>query len=180
MALTAPAQVSVSIVDELGTTSTSLQHVMVDPTAPLAALAATAQAYASTLDAVISGRITDVRATLLPGLPAGLKAAAAVGSRVEQTAVLNFIDQVSPKKWGSAIPSIADAMITNGKINLTNAAIEALVVLITTPTATAAFATPVRTVLHQAVDIFLSFRKRRKQLNRSSFEYDNDAAHGGV
>lgn len=180
MALTAPALVSVSIVDELGTKSSSSQYVLVDPTAPLASLAATAQAYATALDAIISGTITETRATLLPGNPAGLKATPGVGSRVENGAVVNFQDALSPRKYGTLIPSIAEAVIKNGKLDLTNAAVQAFVVLITTATGTEAFATPARTAITHAIDAFLSTRKHRKQLMRSSFELDHDTAHGGL
>ena len=180
MALTAPALVSVSIQDELGTKSTSSQYVMVDPTAPLASLAATAQAYATAIDAISSGVITETRATLLPGNPAGIKAAPAAGSRVEASAVVNFVDANSPRKYGTLIPAIADAMIVNGKLNLQNAAVQAFVVLLTTATGTEAFATPARTIINHAVDALLSFRKHKKQLARSSFELDTDAAHGGA
>lgn len=180
MALTAPARFSASIIDELGTTASTVAYLMVDPTEPLAALAASAQAWATALDTVTSGAITKVEAILLPGLPAGLKATAAVGSRVEQTAVINFTDVSAIHKFGQAIPGIADAMIRNGKLDLTNAAVQAFVVLITTATGTQAYATPARLVINHAVDAILSFRKHRKSLSRSSFELDVDAAHGGA
>lgn len=180
MALTAPARLSVSVVDELGTEASTVAYLMVDPTQPLATLAAAAQQWATDLDAVISGKITKVSAILLPGLPAGLKAAPAAGSRVEQTAVINFANAATGHRFGMAIPSIADSKIAAGRLNLGDAAVQALVVLLTTATGTQAYATPAQQLITTAVDAILSFRKRRKSLTRSSFEQDNDAAHGGV
>lgn len=180
MALTAPARLSVTIRDELGTEASTVAYLMVDPTSTLASLAAAAQAWATDLDAVVSGRIVKVSAILLPGLPGGLKAAAAAGSRVEQTAVINFHDASTGHRFGMAIPSIADSKIVGGKLNLADAAVQALVVLITTATGTEAFATPARQLITGAVDAILSFRKRRKSLSRSSFEVDTDVAHGGA
>lgn len=180
MALTAPARLSLTVVDELGTEASTVAYLMVDPTEPLAALAATAQAWATAIDGVIGGQITKVSAVLLPGLPAGLKVAPAAGSRVEQTAVINFKDATSGHRFGMAIPSYADAKILLGKVNLSDAQVQAVVQLITTVTGTAAFSTPARLVITAAVDAILSFRKHRKSLSRSSFELDTDVAHGGA
>ena len=180
MALTAPARFSATIVDELGTTASTVAYSMVDPLGSLAGLAASAQAWATALDGVTAGQITKLEAVLLPGVPAGIKAAPAAGSRVEQTAVINFKDVVSGHRFGQAIPALSSARILAGKVNLADAAVQALVVLITTATGTQAYATPARQLITQAVDAFISFRKHRKQLTRSSFEQDLDAAHGGV
>lgn len=180
MANSSPARLSATVVDELGTEASTVAYLMVDPTQTLATLAASAQAWAADLDAVTGGKIVKLSAILLPGVPGGLKAAPLAGSRVEQTGVINFQDATTGHRFGMAIPSIADSKIVGGKINLSDAAIQALVVLITTATGTQAFATPARQVITGAVDAILSFRKRRKSLSRSSFEYDHDAAHGGV
>ena len=180
MALTAPARLSVSVVDELGTEASTVAYLMVDPTQPLAALAASAQQWATDLDAVIGGKITKVSAILLPGLPPGLKANPVAGSRVEQTAVINFASAGNVHRFGMAIPSVADSKLAGGRLNLSDAAVQALVVLLTTATGTQAFATPAQQIIVSAVDAILSFRKRRKSLTRSSFEYDHDTTHGGV
>jgi hypothetical protein len=69
-----------------------------------------------------------------------------------------------------AIPSVKDSAISAGKLNLADASIAALVTLITTATGTQAFANTANQALTTFADALLSFRKRRKQLSKSSFE----------
>lgn len=180
MALTAPARYSATIIDELGTSASTVAYLMVDPTQTLASLAASAQAWATALDAVTAGQITKLDAVLLPGVPAGVKILPGAGSRVEQTAVFNFKDSSSGHRFGLAIPALSSARMLAGKINLSDTTVQALVSLITTATATSGYSTPARLLINGAVDAFVSFRKHRKQLTRSSFEFDHDTLHGGV
>jgi hypothetical protein len=70
------------------------------------------------------------------------------------------------RRFGVAIPAVIDAGVVNGKVDLTNAAIAAMITLLHGGAYTNLFGQ----VLTALVDSILSFRKRRKSLERSSYE----------
>jgi hypothetical protein len=89
-----------------------------------------------------------------------------VASRVEQTGVLNFSNTATSRRYGQALPSIRSNLLTAGKIDLKDAALAALVALLTS----GPFTNAAQQVLAALVDAIIAFRKRRKQLQRTSFE----------
>lgn len=164
-----PLHFSATIRDGLGTEATSRAYLNLSDTTTLAALVSDLGTWLADLDAVTDGLIRGTRIEITPALPGGLKTATGAtfqASRVEQTAVLNFSATGTSRKEGMEIPAVSNAAISAGKLDLTNAAIAALITLLTNGN----FTNPYNQVLVALLDAILSFRKKRKQLQRSSFE----------
>jgi hypothetical protein len=168
---TVPLHFSATIVDGLGTKASAIAYLAPDDTATLATMRTDLDAWLAALDGVTDGVITGARIELTPQLPGGLgtmtsKGAAFTNSRVEQTAVINMKNATTSQKSGQAIPAFSDAAIAGGKVDLTNAAVGVIIALLGGGTYTNA----ATQVLTGVVDAILAFRKRRKELQRSSFE----------
>ena len=162
---------SATIVDGLGTKAPAVAYFNLVDTTTLATLKTDLDAWATALDATTDGVIESVRINISPALTSGLgtmsdKGAAFTASRVEQTAVINFGNTVTPHKSGFAIPAIKAAAITAGKLVLTDTDVAALISLLDG----GSFTNQAAQVLSGVIDAILSFRKRRKQLSRTSFE----------
>lgn len=162
--------VSIHVVDELGVKATMPIWLSGADTQTLAQLVTAAQSIATDTDAIIGGQIIKVTAAVSVPVPSGAKALPAAGSRVEQTALFNFSQTGSPYKYGVDVPSVKDAALTGGRVNLANTDVLAWITLITG--AIGAF-TPESTAFRAIVglvDALLTFRKHRKQLDRVSYE----------
>jgi hypothetical protein len=176
MAIDTAVRFSLGIRDGLGTEASNTYYAEVDGSATsTAALLTTWGQLAQAVDAVVDGQIVRGSVSVIadPAVVTGpiLKTAPAAGSRVEQTAVLNFSNTISPHRFGEAIPALADGNISGGKVNLTpGQPVPLLVTFLTTASATLAWANNNQQTLVGLIDAILSFRKRRKQLSRSSFE----------
>lgn len=165
---------SASIVDELGTKATTVAYGVVPDTVTLAGLMTAQGAWVSALDGVTDGAITGSTAVIQSGPLATDKGAGAgkakAGSRVEQTGVVNYTNATNTHPWGEAIPALADATITAGKLDLTNAAVIAFNAILTGALAGGNYTNPYLQAISGIKDAILSFRERRKQLQRSSYE----------
>lgn len=164
-----PLHFSATIRDGLGTEATTTAYLNPADTTTLAVLVGDLGTWLSDLDAVTDGLIRASRIEIVPALPGGLKTstgATFAASRVEQTGVLNFSATGTSRKEGMVIPAISNSAIVAGKVDLTNAAITALITLLTS----GPYTNPYNQALVALLDAILSFRKKRKQLQRSSFE----------
>lgn len=181
MAFTAtqPFRVSATLKDETGTTASAPSYGLVDPSQTITQLVNDAQAWAVALDAISDAQMISLHVDIAVALPAvgvpgtGIKAAPLAGARVEQTGVLNFRPASVLRRYGQIIPAIAEALLGSGdKINLGNAAVTTFMALLDSgSTATVlAYTNQAQQVLTAFVDSVTSFRKRRRQLSRSSFE----------
>lgn len=170
MAFTQQAQFSFRILDELGTKASMVVYALADPTKTIANLAADWETLAALIDAITGGQITGGEAKLITAPSGDEKVAPAAGSRVEQTGVFDYPAGTSGRLFGEAVPSIADAVLSGGAINLSDADVAAFVAAMTTPTANTEPVSNMYLDLGALHDAFLSFRKRRKQLTRSSYE----------
>jgi hypothetical protein len=159
-----------TIADELGTTANSNAYISGDDAQTLAQVRTAAQLWATDLDGLTAGQLTSLRVSIHPALPGGIKATPAAGSRVEATAVINLRAGASGHRFGTVIPAIKDALIVAGKLNLADIAITTFVGLLQGAVLAGTYTTPAGNALGVVVDAILSFRKRRKQLARSSFE----------
>jgi len=175
MARTQLAHFSATVLDELGTEASTVAYVNVDPATALSALATDAGAWAADLDPIIGGQITGLRLVVSVPLPGGLKDTPDGGSRVEQTGVFNFGAGTNPRRYGVAVPSIADGKISAGKINILDTDVAAFIDLMKTAVTALGFTNSAGQEFTRAIDAVLSFRKRRRQLSRSSFEVDSSA-----
>ncbi len=176
MAYTELAVVSATIVDGWGTEASAPAYALVDPTQTVAEALAEAQAYVQALDAVTDGRITKMHMQFVPGLPTGLKTAAvATGAKVEQTGIVNFRATGTSKRYGYAIPAVSDGVLTADRIDATvfgtaNAGIDALLLLLTSVATALAWCNEHSQQIAAVRDAIVSFRKKRRQLGRSSLE----------
>jgi hypothetical protein len=170
MANTQPVRLSYTIQDELGTKASETFYALVDPASTVTQLAAEWQALASLIAAVSDGGIPRGSIALLEVPTAPITPAA--GSRVEQTGLFNFSNNVTPHRFGEAVPALKDSVIVGGKINLADTGVAALVAALATTFngGLGVFTTNNAQALVALVDAVLSFRKRRRQLSRSSFE----------
>jgi hypothetical protein len=72
--------------------------------------------------------------------------------------------------WAQAVPALKDAAISGGHINLADADVIAYQAVIPGTITLGEYANSSFQTLTAFVDCFLSFRKRRKQLDRASRE----------
>jgi hypothetical protein len=124
--------------------------------------------WAQAIDGCVDGAFEQVYATIAPTLPDGLKAATGttwLASRMPQTGVLDFSASGTSRRYGQALPSLSDATLTSGTLDINNAAIQALISLLLNPTG--AFTNAQQQSLEAALDALLSFRKYSKLYQRS-------------
>lgn len=170
MAFTQEAQFSYTVQDELGTKASMVIYTLADPTKTLTNLAADWETFAGLIDLIISGQILHGEARLVLKPSGSEKTAPGTGSRVEQTGAFNFTNSVSPRRFGEAVPSIANAVISGGRIDLADTNVSNFVTAMHTATANTEPTNNTFQALNALADAFISFRKRRRQLERSSLE----------
>jgi hypothetical protein len=168
MANTQAARLSFSVEDELGTDASITEYALVDPTSTVADLTGAWQAQATLLDAILGACITRGSATLLADM-AGGKAAAAAGSRVEQTGVFNFTNTATSRRFGIALAGLADSVIVGGRIAVPEDGpvdlwADSMVAAIA---GGGVYTNEAQQQLAALVDAFLSFRKRGSLRSRS-------------
>lgn len=170
MADTIPAQFSYTLQDELGTKGVALVNALVDPAATVTQLNGQWSAIGLLLDAITSGKIIGGHYRVLEGTIG--KTAPSTGSRIEQSGTFNFSATGTSYKTPVLVPSLVDTAIgAGGRIDLANADVLAFFTALTTAVAgVLEWTSANRQALLALVDALLSFRKHRKQLQRSSFE----------
>lgn len=176
MANTQPARLSYSVEDSLGTRASITTYALLDPamTVDQARLAWEAQATAlsAVINVAIIGGGVEVFDTAAQ-LGALALPAAAAASRVEQTAVMNFGNSVNLHTFGIAVAGLSDANIVAGKVDLTEGGAVDVWVDIIEEAGTALlpqYTNNAQQPITTLKDASVSFRKRRKQLSRSSRE----------
>jgi len=171
MAYTQALQLSFSLTDGLGTKASTVVYALCDPTKTIANLVTDAQGMATLIAGIVDGKIDEVQArvVLVPSVDQTGKPDPA--SRVEQTGVFNFPNVTNTRLFGEAIPSLADAVISGGTIDL-GAPVSDFTTAMHSASTNAVFEPTSNQflVLGALHDAFLSFRKRRKSLTRSSYE----------
>lgn len=171
MANTQYAIFSYSFIDELGTKASMSVPAMVDPTTGTpAALSTEWVALGTQLDLNSDALITGGAISIVKVPDGGWKDSPAAGSRVEQTGLFNFTNATSKYKFGVDIPSVANADIVDGKISLTLTNVANLLGELIGAFTGGVFTNTSQYPLAALADALLSFRKRRRQLSRSSFE----------
>jgi len=172
MAYTQQAHFSFTVQDGLGTKASMIIYALLDPTKTVANLVTDIQAWASLIEPIIGGKILlgDAVVSVTPTVDQTGRPDA--DSRVEQTGVFNFANGSTSRRFGEAVPSLSDGVIVGGTINLADTDVAAFVTAMGAASGTAASQPTNNSFqdLTALVDAFLSFRKRRKQLLRSSFE----------
>lgn len=171
MANTQYAIFSYSMIDELGTKTSMSIPAMVDPTTGTpAALKTEWLALGGQFDALIGAQVTGGSVSVALKPDPGWKTAPIAGSRVEQTALLNFTNATSKYKFGVDVPALRDTAIAGGKVDLTTSIVTDVITSLLTAFTGGVFTNTSQYPLTALADALLSFRKRRQQLSRSSFE----------
>lgn len=169
---TVHAQFSFTVQDELGTKASLAIYGTVDDTTTVADLATQWQDYATGLTAVTDGKVIGGTARIVQTPTASQSGKPAAGARVEQNAVINYLVTASGRRFGIATPAWKDSLISGGAPLVASGAGATWQALLTGAMgdATGDNTSNDFLALGAAVDAFLSFRKHRKQLTRSSFE----------
>lgn len=174
MANTQPARFTFSVLDGLGTRAAITDYAMIDPAMTVAQAVAAWGAQATALDAMLDAQIVGGGVEIVRG-PTG-KGAPVSTSRVEQTGVFNLLNATTPHRYGIAVAGLADAVIEAGRILLTEDGVVDtwLDIIEAAITGGGVYTNQAQQAVTTLADAFLSFRKRRKQLSRSSRELGPD------
>jgi len=123
---TQTGELSVSISDADGNRKSFVTYVKYDDsTATLTSLAAAIAVVVDDLDAITDGKIIGASFAIKVTLPETLKSAAAVGSNVQETGLLNFVtDGPGGFTYSQDIPAFAQAALTGKEVNNTVQAVE--------------------------------------------------------
>lgn len=162
---------SYHLVDELNVEAVVNIYATVADTATVAQIDTDYTTLGTAIDLITGAYISKGKWSLI--MPnQGVKTGATSGSRVEQTGVFDFRNASTTKLQGIALPALLNSLLTGGRINESATAVSGFSALLSTGTTlvtivptNAAFQT-----LTTRADSFISFRKRRKQLFRSSVE----------
>lgn len=168
MAYTQAARFSLTVLDELGTEGSDTYYAMLDPTQTIASLVAAWTSLAGVVDPVTGGQI--LRGSISILMPEFNPGKTISGSRVEQTGVFNFLNGTTTRRYGQPIIALNNSVVVAGKINLADAGVAALITFLTTALTVARWVNEAQQPLTTLRDALISFRKRRKQLSRSSYE----------
>lgn len=168
-----PVRVSATIVDEWGIEASTVFYAQADDSKTIADLGTEISSFLVGLDGVTDGELRAARITILPALPGGIKTAAATGSRVEQTGLLGFSVTGAAKRYSAAIPAISNGgtVLSGDRIVLTGVdPVGVLIAILTTVGTVLKWVNEHNQQIQDFIDALVSFRKKRKQLQRSSFE----------
>jgi hypothetical protein len=155
-----PVQFKGTVVDGMAIPGQVISYLSLPDTSTLAQMASAIGVWAAAVDGCIDGAFQQVLATLAPTLPGGLKAATGatwLASRIGQTGVLTFSATGTSRRYGQALPALSSAVIVADNVDMTNAAIAALIALLLNPTGY--FTNPQNQSLEAALDALLSFRQ---------------------
>jgi len=117
---------SISITDDLGVTASHDVFVSLDDSTTLASILTQVNAYLTLVKPLTDGKSNSARLTV-QFEPTDFNASAATGKAIDTTGLFTFAQASSPYKFSVDIPAIADAVITNGKIDASNADVAAWV-----------------------------------------------------
>ena len=172
MAYTVPVVVSYTVEDEWGIKASSAAYALADPTKTITQLEAEVSAYIAAVDGVTDGVITENRVSIQPALPGGIKTAAKSGSRVEQTGLLGFRASGTSKRYSLDVPALSNTstVLSGDRIQLSAGVVTTLLAILTTAATVFAWCNEHSQQISSFLDALIAFHKKRKQLQRSSFE----------
>ena len=161
----AQVQYSETFQDDTGAEASTFTGASLVDTTTLATLlsdyAAWADAVAAASDcAAIRGSIR-----VIPAVSPG-EGKPVADSSVEKVAIVNFKTDESPHRSGFEVPGLAASLLTGRAIKVDTGALHTLIDLMkTTP-----FTNPYAQLYTAFSDVFLAFRKRRKETMRATVE----------
>lgn len=170
MAKDIPFVASATLVDSWGIEASAPAYGLADGAQTLASVVAAANEYFAALDGASDAMIRRTRIEIVPALPTGVKTAAAAGAKVEQTGLFNFDAAGTSKRYALAVPAISDGEMVGDRLTLGAGGIAVLIAVLTTVYTALVWCNDHSQEITKFVDALVSFRKKRKQLQRSSFE----------
>lgn len=170
-----PVRVSATVIDEMGIEASTVFYAQANDGSTVAAMVTEANDLISALDATTDGYIKQARITIIPALPGGIKTVASSGSRVEQTGLLGFGSSGTTKRYSAAIPALSNGgtvfSAATDRIVLTGAdPVGLLIAILTTLGTVLHWCNAHNQAINAFIDAIVAFRKKRKQLQRASFE----------
>lgn len=157
--------------DELGTKASAYVPVYFDGTLVTPTILKTQWTTMGTnLDGMTSAQIISGSINIVPAVSGSWKDTPDAGSRVEQTANFNFANAVTKYKYGVNIPSLANAAIDGGQIDLANTDVAAFIAQVIAGFTNGNFVNTGIHILTALADAFISFRKHRRQVDRATYE----------
>jgi len=156
----------VQVTDAAGLTTTTGNRQTVEDVKTLADLITDGAALASAVDAVSSGKVTKgwVTVEYLPSeAGATIKLNPDAGSEIQQVATLNFHLTGSTYVEPFVIPAIADSKISSNRLNLSDAAVSALIAFLSNSGSAGDWVNAFGVVLTTVRDAFLSYWKSRRR-----------------
>ena len=169
-----PVVISATLVDEWGIEKSAPFYAQADDTQTIAGLIAEAGLFYRALDAASDAFIRRVKIELVPvigtGGVTGLKGTATTGGRVEQTGLLGFKSAGTTKRYSAAIPAVTNTAMTGDRLTLGSGPVDLLITILTTVGTVLKWCNEHNQQIAAAIDALVSFRKARKQLQRSSLE----------
>jgi hypothetical protein len=163
------SRVSLEVTDGLGMVISTDAFLYVDSTKTVADVLEDAQGLALAVDNASDGKVTKATVSLL-FMPTGVKTDPVSTSRIEQQGVLNYHLTGSTRVEPFSIPALAQDTLSGDKIDLTNAAIAALMAFFGTAGSSGAWVNVFRITMTTLRDAFLAYRKRRRKLHSMSYE----------
>lgn len=160
--------VSTEVLDSLGVVTTQDIFLEVPDTTTLATLTTQVQAYQALLDGITGSALKKTFARIEIPLAGGVKGSAVAGSANEETMLANFSQTGSTYKNGIDVPAVASQLIVNGKIDLSNAGLQAWITWLTSAHSGIQAVSKFVLTLVALVDALITFRKHRKAESRRS------------
>lgn len=172
MALDTYLVLSYTIIDRFGTKATCIVPLMVDSASETVEQVVLDWGdFGSLIDACTDGQIVGGRATLALKPIDGWKASPGAQSFVERTLLWQFHANNVQAKYGFSMPSLANSLIVSGKPDLSSGELHDLGEALTDYGFDFSHASDLNGhALVGEADARLGVRKKRKQIDRSSYE----------
>lgn len=155
------------IKDSEGVTVAKELYFTFDDTHTMADITAFSNAYLAVLDPLTEGEIVQQVFRIQLGF-SGLKSAPLADSDVQETLLTSYVQNGSFSHWGDDVPAEIDAVIVNGRVDLTNAVLVAYSGFLTAAHSGFQAAGRIGNALVALYSGTETFRKRRKLLNARS------------
>lgn len=176
---TTAVRMTARIIDSLNVEAWANSYALVDPASTITDILGFLASWVSDVDALSDGQVLDCWIQVVPALPGGVKSSPVSGSRVGQTALLDFHATGTPRRWAEAIPALSNAQTQTvaGRTTIIQTpgspAKNLIDLLLTTGSSIIEWTNANDQPLVTFVDSSISFRKYSRQLAVATFEEIN-------
>ena len=159
-------QYSVTMQDSVGAEASTYTGVSLVDTTTLATLEVDYGVWESAVAAASDCLAIRGSIRILPDSLYSNEGAPQADSSVEKVAIVNLLTAESPHRQGFEVPGLAAALLTGRTIKVDTGALRTLIDLMKT----SPYTNPYAQLYTAFSDVFLAFRKRRKQTERSTID----------